>query len=63
MFERQFPSLKIDQFVDSTTCHQLLSFMDVYFDYNQIPMHEDDQEATTFITEEGTYYYKVMSLA
>lgn len=34
--------------------------MDAYSRYNQIPMHEDDQEHTTFLTNQGLYYYKVM---
>ena len=30
---------RIDQLVDATSGHQLLSFMDAYSGYNQIPMH------------------------
>jgi len=38
----------------------MLSFMDAFFGYNQILMNPDDQEKTSFITERGTYCYKVM---
>ena len=40
--------------------HELLSFMDAFSGYNQILMNPDDQEKTSFITERGTYCYKVM---
>ena len=36
--------------VDSTTQHQLLSFMDAFSGYNQIRMDEVDQEKTLFVT-------------
>ena len=34
----------MDILVGSTAQHQLLSFMDAFSGYNQIRMHEDDQE-------------------
>lgn len=37
-----------------------MSFMNVFFGYNQIPMHSDDHEKISFITSMGIYYYKVM---
>ena len=43
-----------------TSGHQLLSFMDAYSGYNQIPMHVPDQEHTSFIIDRGLYCYKVM---
>ena len=55
-----FPLLWIDQLVDATLGHQLLSFMDTYSVYNQIPMHVLDQEHTSFITDRSLYCYKVM---
>ena len=48
-----FPLPRIDQLVDSTAGHALLSFMDAYSGYNQIPMYEPDQEHTSFITDRG----------
>src|SRR5574338_128227 len=51
---------RIDHLVDSTAGHELLSFMDAYSGYNQIPMHAPDQDHTSFITDRGLYCYKVM---
>ncbi|KAL1210233.1 RNA-directed DNA polymerase-like protein [Cardamine amara subsp. amara] len=34
--------------------------MDAFSGYNQIRMHPDDREKTSFITDRGTYCYKVM---
>ncbi|KAI5344470.1 hypothetical protein L3X38_012347 [Prunus dulcis] len=56
-----FPLPRIDQLVDATTGHALLSFMDAYSGYNQIFMHPEDQAHTSFITDGGLYCYKVMS--
>jgi len=35
--------------------HNVLSFLDTYSSYNQIPMAEGDNLKTTFIIEEGNY--------
>ena len=55
-----YPLPRIDQLVDSTAGHQLLSFMDAFSGYNQIMMDESDQEKTSFITSQGLFCYKVM---
>uniref|UniRef100_A0A2N9F8I3 Integrase catalytic domain-containing protein n=1 Tax=Fagus sylvatica TaxID=28930 RepID=A0A2N9F8I3_FAGSY len=55
-----YPLPRIDQLVDSTAGHKLLSFMDAFFGYNQIQMTEGDQEKTAFITSRGLFCYKVM---
>ncbi|XP_024018099.1 uncharacterized protein K02A2.6-like [Morus notabilis] len=55
-----FPLPRVDQMVDATTGHEMLSFMDAYSRYNQIPMHPADEEHTYFITDRGLYCYKVM---
>ncbi|CAL2252519.1 unnamed protein product [Prunus armeniaca] len=55
-----FPLPLIDQLVDATAGHALLSLMDAYSGYNQIFMHPDDQAHTSFITDRGLYCYKVM---
>lgn len=34
--------------------------MDAYLGYNNINMHATDQEYTSFIIEQGLFYYKVM---
>ena len=49
-----FPLPRIDQLVDSTAEHKLLTFMDAFSGYNQIQMAEEDQEKT------GLYCYRVM---
>ena len=55
-----YPLPRIDQLVDSTAGHRLLSFMDAISGYNQIKMDEEDQEKTSFITSQGLLCYKVM---
>ena len=55
-----FPLLRIDQPVDSTADHKLLTFMDAFSGYNQIKMAKEDQEKTAFITSQKLYCYKVM---
>jgi hypothetical protein len=56
-----FPLPLIDQLVDSTAGHKLLTFMDAFSGYNQIMMDDVDQEKTSFITSKGLFCYKVMS--
>ena len=50
----------IDQLVDSTIGHKLLSFMDAFLGYNQIRMDEIYQDKTSFITSQGLFCYKVI---
>ncbi|RVW33676.1 Transposon Ty3-I Gag-Pol polyprotein [Vitis vinifera] len=50
----------INMLVDSTTIHSMLSFMDGFFGYNPILMTPKDMEKTSFITEWGTYCYRVI---
>ena len=56
-----YPLPRIDILVDSTTRHQLLSFMDVFSDYNQIKLDEADQKKTSFVTNQGLFCYIMMS--
>ena len=56
-----YPLPRIDQLVNSTAGHQLLSFMDAFSGYNQIKMDEADQEKTSFITSQGLFCYKVIA--
>jgi hypothetical protein len=56
-----FPLPQMDLLVDSTSEHELFTFMDDFSGYNQIHMDEVDQEKTPFITDQGFYYYKMMS--
>jgi hypothetical protein len=55
-----YPLPRIDQLVDSTAGHKLLSFMDAFSGYNQIQMEEKDQEKMAFITSRGLFCYKAM---
>ena len=55
-----YPLPQVNVLVDSTAQHQLLSFMDAFLGYNQIRMHEADQEKTSFVTSQGLFCYKVM---
>ena len=55
-----FPLPRIDQLVDSTAGHKLLTFMDAFSGYNQILMAEEDLEKTAFVTSQGLYCYRVM---
>ena len=43
-----------------TTGHGMLSFIDAFFGYHQIPMFQLDEEKTMLITPHRLYYYKVM---
>ena len=55
-----YPLTRIDLLVDAMAGHSLLSFMDTYSRYNQIRTYPTDEEKTSFITDQGTYCYRVM---
>ena len=55
-----FPLPRIDQLVDATAGHELMSFMDAYSGYNQIAMNPADQDHTSFMSPTNVYCYKVM---
>ncbi|XP_027913867.1 uncharacterized protein LOC114173580 [Vigna unguiculata] len=50
----------IDRLVDGATGNKVLSFLDAYFGYNQIPMAASDMNKTAFITDNANYFYRVM---
>lgn len=50
----------IDQIVDSTIGNGMLSFIDVFSGYHQIPMFQPDEEKTSLVIPHGLYCYKVM---
>lgn len=56
-----FPLPKIEQLVDATTGFERMSFLDAYRWYHQIPLHEDDQGKTAFITPQGIFCSRVMA--
>ena len=45
----------IDKLVDATAGHQLISYIDAFSGYNQILLHPEDQEKTSFMTSRGIY--------
>ena len=55
-----YPLPWIDILVDSIARHQLLSFMDAFFGYNQIKLDEANQENTSFVTSQGLFCFKLM---
>ena len=58
--KESFPLPQIDQIVDASARHGMLSFLNAFSSYHQIPMHPHDVEKTTFITPYGLYCYNVM---
>ena len=55
-----FPLPRIDQIVDASVGHGMLSFLDAFSGYHQILMHPPDAEKTSFITPHGLFCYNVM---
>ena len=55
-----FPLPRIDQIVDASVGHGMLSFLDAFSEYHQIPMHPPDAKKKSFITPHGLYRYNVM---
>ena len=55
-----FPLPRIDKIVDVSAGHGMLSFLDAFSSYHQIPMYPLDVEKTYFITPHGLFCYNVM---
>ena len=55
-----FPLPRIDQIVDASVGYGMLSFLDAFSGYHQIPMYLPDAEKTSFITPHGLFCYNVM---
>ena len=55
-----FPLPRFDQIVDASARHGMLSFLDPFSGYYQIPMYPPDKEKTSFITPHGLFNYNVM---
>ena len=56
-----YPLPNIDQLIDATSGHELLSFMDAFSGYNQIRMDNNDWGKTAFITHRSVFGFKNMS--
>jgi len=55
-----YPLPNIDRLVDGVAGNKVLSFLDAYSGYNQIPMATADMHKTAFITDDAKYFYRVM---
>ncbi|XP_017216818.2 uncharacterized protein LOC108194379 [Daucus carota subsp. sativus] len=55
-----YPLPNIDQLIDATAGHELISFMDAFSGYNQIKLAKEDQDSTAFITHKGVFAYTVL---
>ncbi|KAL0398058.1 UNVERIFIED_CONTAM: Transposon Ty3-G Gag-Pol polyprotein [Sesamum radiatum] len=55
-----YPLPRIDALIDSTSGCELMSFLDAFQGYNQIRLADEDQEKTSFVTDQGTFCYNVM---
>jgi len=51
-----YPLPNIDRLVDGAADNKVLSFLDTYSGYNQIPMAATDMNKTTFITDNANYF-------
>ena len=55
-----FPLPRIDQIVDALAGHGMLSFLDAFSGYHQIPMYPPGAEKMSFITPHGLFCYNIM---
>ena len=53
-----YPTPFIDQIIDDCAGCEIFSFMDGFFDYNQIDILPQDQHKMTFICPWGTFAYR-----
>ena len=59
--KNNFPLPRIDQIVDAFAGHGMLSFLDAFSGYHQIPMHPlNTKKKTAFITPHRLFYNNVM---
>ncbi|GJQ93086.1 reverse transcriptase domain-containing protein [Tanacetum coccineum] len=56
-----YPLPDIDQKIESMEGFKLKCFLDAYKGYHQIRMAKEDEEKTSFHTEQGTFCYEKMS--
>ncbi|XP_074362758.1 uncharacterized protein LOC141703043 [Apium graveolens] len=55
-----YPLPNIDQLIDATSGHVMLSFMDAFSGYNQVKMNLADIAKTAFITHRAVYAFVMM---
>jgi hypothetical protein len=54
------PFPKMDHILQKVVWENKISMIDGFFGYNQVAMHLDDREKTTFTTPWGTFMYEKM---
>jgi len=57
--KKNFPLPHINTIMDSTTGHEILSFMDSFSGYNHIRINEEDQHKIAFTTPQGIFCWLV----
>jgi hypothetical protein len=55
--KNDFPFARINKIVDSATGCEMMVLLDCFSGYNQIWLHKENEEKTSFITPFGTYFY------
>ena len=50
----------VDEIINEVVGHEWYSFIDNFPRYNQVPIAKEDQENSTFVSEFGSFAYKVM---
>jgi hypothetical protein len=55
-----FPTPFADEIINKVVGHEFYSFTDGFSGYNQVPIAKEDQEKTTFVSEFGSFSYRVM---
>ena len=55
-----FPLPFVDGVLDAVVGHEIYNFLDGFTGYNQIRMHPDDQEKTSFVTKWGVFVAVLM---
>ena len=55
-----FPLPRINKIIDALSRQGMLSFLDAFSDYHQIPMHPPDAKKTAFIIPHRLYCYKLI---
>eukprot|EP00253_Pinus_taeda_P013539 PITA_13539 len=55
-----YPLLKMDHILQRVVGSSHMSLLNGYLGYNQILVHEDDRDKTTFTTPWGTFHYAKM---
>jgi hypothetical protein len=56
-----YPLPKMDNVLEKLVGDNIMSMIDGFSSYNQIAVHKDDKEKTTFTTPWGTFMYEKMS--